>query len=198
MTTATTTPGMTGVQIFEAIQKHAGVDINTLRQGMTFLWIPPGSPPGTAATQFKRANASPFNAKFAIFNLFREGDEVRVYELPKADARPDNEDDVLAPRCVTLSPTGAFVEAMSLQSFIEAVGDEWSRVESECTTADKEKLAILAYGEELAPDYALSEFLDDLRDDVHRELVDDDDPEPEPAPENPPGASPATPPPIVG
>ncbi len=111
----------------------------------------------------------PFNSSMAVVAIFGDDAEWRVYTLPiKSDDGSGNHP---GPTCYTLGRHAAVFdsEAMSLETFIAEIVDEWATVDSGQGARKIEQDAIVAYLNSLPDDYTVKQAAQDIADEIHLE-----------------------------
>jgi hypothetical protein len=99
--------------------------------------------------------------------MFDDEDELRVYTLGQ-----DSPPSVL--KFSRRAPTYT-VREMTLGAFVDAIANEWSILEEGQDTAEKEREAVLEYAEAVGPLYSFADFIEDIREGVHREGEDEEE-----------------------
>lgn len=118
---------------------------------------------------------SPMNKRMLIIGLFHDDTTIRMYEVPTAE--PGQPPPNLAPRRWHLSKTsGSYImDEMPLDRMADLLAEELSILDMGTTTAERERSAVLRFGQSLPPEYSLRKFLEDVENEEHLEDDDDDD-----------------------
>lgn len=171
--TTTDAKQITAKELAEQITAMAEVHARTLPN--TFFFIDAGK---AVWTHGKPVPLPSYQKSLVIFAMFHEDDEVRIYCAPVV---PD-----VGYTCFILSRMAQTLVAdtMTLDVFKTAVADEIRRSAGVTHGAELEKELVLNYLGGLPNDYPLSEILEDIDADVHRQAVDDEEPETDAAPTN--------------
>lgn len=179
---------VTAEQIAERIREKSGVTPET--RLMKVAWYPTpadgaapvGDPAHFKPTILEFGKKCPVSTNRTVFEMFENDAEIRAYcvgiGVPFAVVRLSKSAPIFT------------IRELTLEAFIDEMADEWSELAESMSTAEKERTAILEYGLELPAEYTLGEFLQDIRDEVHLEEVEDDD---EPDEPEVPSAPPTTP-----
>ena len=154
---------MDAKELAAEVQKRSGIEkFDKFTAG--FVWHK--SPTGQF-TSFEIGKPLPFPGEPAtVIGVFRDETTVRVYAVSvgKETKTP--------PRCYELdiaTPTYSWIDMPGLETFIDALADEWSEFYNDFSTAEAERASILEYLEGLPSDVSLATAIVAIRDEEHLE-----------------------------
>lgn len=139
-------------------------------------------------TFFDIGQPCPIKPSLIVFGLFEEENEVRVYCMGPSDPQPEEKAYLVLARYRLSKAASIYsMDELTPNAFIDEMSDEFVQLREGLNSAEKERAAVLEYGEimaEHAPGetpYTLKEFLEDLREGLHVESGEnDEEDEPEP------------------
>jgi len=132
-------------------------------------------------TLIQAGSPCPFAKEQVVTGIFEDEDEYRVYAMGG---------DSLSRFCLSKYARIYSSTKLEINAFVDAVVDELVELRDGVSSAERERSAVLEYGEAMvepgdhAP-YTLQEFLEDIKEGVHLEEDEEDD-EPGTEPEEPP------------
>lgn len=152
--------------VLEKIETLSGADIVSLKHMAKYVWF---AGPNGAPTVFAHGEDWPMAPEktVMILGMFQGDNDVRVYTLAVGDSKHP-------PTCYTLdkrSPT-MVCESMSLDTFIAEMADEWSVLDAEMSTAEKERESIVSFLQKMNGDAVLVGLIEEG---AHLEEEDEED-----------------------
>lgn len=163
-------------ELTERIETMAGVTVADLPVIAFYSWFfgPDGS-----LTVFKLGDPCMFNPNLTVLAMFESDENVRIYGVAMGAPDPKS-----PPTCYTLDKRGSTYSgaSMNIERFIQEVASEWAIVDSDSTTAEKERERVVAFLRDAPPGMFANAAADAIEAGEHEDNDDDDAPDSTPAP----------------